>query len=406
MNRNKGITLVALVITIIVLLILAGVSVAILVGPNGILTQVGDAKIKTKEAEIEEHINLWKLDNEIRNENNKEKITSKQFIDDIIKQGVIKEEDVDRVYKTINIGELKISYLEKGELIPGVLTNKDTVYIDINEEKVTIPKGFYVSEQIDEQIIQDGIVIKDENENEFVWIPVDEPTNMYSGNIEDKETLQGKLYTKLYTNDITEEPSEDAKEPVATTYEHSNYEDDITIDEYQEEFQMMIKSVVKNKGFYISRYEMSTVQIVEGEKNINIPESKENKKPANGKDNNMWFGLYYIAELYKNTNNADISSCMVWGSQYDQMLKWFVNSGIDISSKELLINGKEDKFKNIYSLITGKQEWTQAAKNNIMVRVIKGGNYGHVNDRTLASSSTSYPFADFDINTTRFTLIF
>ena len=46
-RRNKGITLIALVITIIILLILAGISIATLTGDNGIITSVKTAKINT-----------------------------------------------------------------------------------------------------------------------------------------------------------------------------------------------------------------------------------------------------------------------------------------------------------------------------------------------------------------------
>ena len=55
---EKGISLISLVITIIVLLILAGVSVAMLTGENGILTQAGQAKEQTEKAAIEEKIKL------------------------------------------------------------------------------------------------------------------------------------------------------------------------------------------------------------------------------------------------------------------------------------------------------------------------------------------------------------
>ncbi len=58
MKNNKGITLIALVITIIVLLILAGVSIAMLTGQNGILTQANTAKVNTSKAEAEEAIKL------------------------------------------------------------------------------------------------------------------------------------------------------------------------------------------------------------------------------------------------------------------------------------------------------------------------------------------------------------
>ena len=57
-KANNGITLIALVITIIVLLILAGVSIATLTGENGILTQANKAKTKTNNANIEEQVKL------------------------------------------------------------------------------------------------------------------------------------------------------------------------------------------------------------------------------------------------------------------------------------------------------------------------------------------------------------
>ena len=58
MTNNKGITLIALVITIIVLLILAGVSIAMLTGQNGILTQATNASDKTSVAEVVERVNM------------------------------------------------------------------------------------------------------------------------------------------------------------------------------------------------------------------------------------------------------------------------------------------------------------------------------------------------------------
>lgn len=57
-KNERGITLIALVITIIVLLILAGVTIVALSGPNGILTNATTAKIATEKAEVEEQIKL------------------------------------------------------------------------------------------------------------------------------------------------------------------------------------------------------------------------------------------------------------------------------------------------------------------------------------------------------------
>ena len=56
--RNKGITLIALVITIIVLLILAGVTIATLTGDNGILTRANESKTQTEIGDEQEKVKL------------------------------------------------------------------------------------------------------------------------------------------------------------------------------------------------------------------------------------------------------------------------------------------------------------------------------------------------------------
>ena len=65
MKKNKGITLIALVITIIVLLILAGVSISMLTGENGILTQAQRAKKETEISSEEEALQLTMLNKEM-----------------------------------------------------------------------------------------------------------------------------------------------------------------------------------------------------------------------------------------------------------------------------------------------------------------------------------------------------
>lgn len=56
--KEKGITLIALVITIIVLLILAGITIATLTGQNGILTRAAESKKNTEKAQVEEYVKL------------------------------------------------------------------------------------------------------------------------------------------------------------------------------------------------------------------------------------------------------------------------------------------------------------------------------------------------------------
>ena len=66
-KKNKGITLIALVVTIVVLLILAGVTIATLTGDNGILTRAQEAKEKTEEAAKREEAELADLNSYIDN---------------------------------------------------------------------------------------------------------------------------------------------------------------------------------------------------------------------------------------------------------------------------------------------------------------------------------------------------
>ena len=61
-KENKGITLIALVITVIVLLILAGVSISMLTGNNSIITKAGEAKTATELTGIKEKIELKQVE--------------------------------------------------------------------------------------------------------------------------------------------------------------------------------------------------------------------------------------------------------------------------------------------------------------------------------------------------------
>ena len=57
-QKSSGITLIALVITIIVLLILAGISISMLTGENGLLTKADEAKTQTGEKSAKEKVQL------------------------------------------------------------------------------------------------------------------------------------------------------------------------------------------------------------------------------------------------------------------------------------------------------------------------------------------------------------
>ena len=64
-KKQTGITLIALVVTIIILIILAGVSISMLVGENGIITQAQTAKTQTEQAALKEKLDLIALEREL-----------------------------------------------------------------------------------------------------------------------------------------------------------------------------------------------------------------------------------------------------------------------------------------------------------------------------------------------------
>lgn len=68
-KENKGITLVALTVTIIVLIILSGVSAAMLVGENGLITRTRESKFKTELSGLKEELEEFKLSKMIENKN-------------------------------------------------------------------------------------------------------------------------------------------------------------------------------------------------------------------------------------------------------------------------------------------------------------------------------------------------
>ena len=84
--KNEGITLIALVITIIVLLILAGVSIAMLTGENGILTQATNAREKTTKAEEEEKIKMAVMGSSVDNNGYVEVLDETSFKNELANQ--------------------------------------------------------------------------------------------------------------------------------------------------------------------------------------------------------------------------------------------------------------------------------------------------------------------------------
>ncbi len=98
MKTQNGITLIALVITIIILLILAGVSFLMLTGENGIITQTINSDETFRISQIKEVIEIWKLENNIDSYVNTSQfeepiILDEKIISDLKNQGLLQDEE-------------------------------------------------------------------------------------------------------------------------------------------------------------------------------------------------------------------------------------------------------------------------------------------------------------------------
>ena len=108
--EQRGITLIALVITIIVLLILAGVTIATLTGKNGILTRASEASEKTEEAGAKEQVQLA-VTGSIGTDGKLENGTLKDNLNKIENISGVPEEITDESYPLVVTVDGKYSYV-------------------------------------------------------------------------------------------------------------------------------------------------------------------------------------------------------------------------------------------------------------------------------------------------------
>ena len=203
MKNNKGITLVVLVVTIVVLLILAGVSINLVLGNNGIIAKAQEAK--TKQAEASE--------NDLKGMNSL----------------------IEQMESTLN---------GSGN---GGKTEPETVpYLPSDDFH------YDTSTSIDT-----GLVIKDANGNEYVWVVVPRTIAVYKTTGLGKTTFTDADYTSI---------ENDLKEYTKTYRGSTSYSDTYTADDknvgwfadataYNNLKNSMLKSVYENGGFYVGRYE-------------------------------------------------------------------------------------------------------------------------------------------------------
>ncbi len=309
MKRNKGITLIALVITIIVLLILAAVSIATLTGENGILTQAQKAKEKTKISGVEEQ-------------------------------------------RQLAIGEAATNF-------------EETEY-----QGIKIPAGMAPTRIEGESTIDEGLVAIDKKGNEWVWIEV--PQSIYTKTEYNNEigTPEGKTDYAKIAGILKKYAATYTKGSATQSYEWKDeYYDGCGIEAkgekeagevYTEMYHKMLESVYNNGGFWIGRYEAG-IEGSTGKDATNLgrtisnqPRININSQKAISQKDAIPYNYVYCSEAQKlasqMTPDGTRTSSLMFGIQWDLVCKFIEEK--EVGSKDTIVasinsdSGSWGNYKN------------------------------------------------------------
>ena len=310
---EKGVTLVALVITIVLLLILAGISIKFTLGDEGIVKRAQNAANDYKDQieGIASHINN---------------------VDDWI------DENVDKVKNEVN----------KKADANGTINGKKA-----GTNNPIIPKGYTPIDAGDakwgdgssaptQDSVDHGLVIRDDAGNEWVWVPVEE-ISKYCESVDSGVAISGStVTTKKYTKSSIEigtgnnkttitrglPSSNSYREPalLGTTYDSDANAKKAGFTDANDmatkmvrEYETMIKSIEKYGGFYIGRYELSGTVDNPTEKTGTTITSK------------TWYELYNackkIGVKSDGSDKEGIATRMIWGCQWDATCDFIATKG-------------------------------------------------------------------------------
>ena len=266
-KEAKGITLIALVITIIVLLILAGVTIATLTGDNGILGKANDAKTQTEQAKEDENLKIaiagsYGTDGKLNLKDLKDNLENQGIDYDKNNTGFPLEVIVNGEKKKIDAnGNVTVKLESVADSKTNGTVFKDTTTLeDTYGNQVKVPKGFKIANDSATDVTG-GIVIEDATYtntigSQFVWIPVGTGENAIKK--ENKETVEIELGRYDFTKN---------SDGTITTSEYSgSYTEDTTASHNSSRGNAIAKDIEKfktsansNHGYYIGRYEAGVV---------------------------------------------------------------------------------------------------------------------------------------------------
>lgn len=152
--KQRGITLITLVVTIVVLLILAGVSIAMVLGQEGITAKAKISAEETRGSQVEEAKNMWKLEQKTEElTNGQQTKTVEQLISELVGQGLLTEKEQDII----------VGNPDKGIVATGKITigSRTIIFIEQN----AISSWLYIGDYVDYKP-QEGVAAYDLITNE------------------------------------------------------------------------------------------------------------------------------------------------------------------------------------------------------------------------------------------------
>ena len=278
--KNKGVTLIALAVTIVVMLILAGVTISVLNGENGIVKQAQKAKEESKIKELKEKVRIDIAGKRVENINGELRVSVlkeilDKYFDNVPVETQITSETELKAKEEYGKYEMKISDIDVGEI---TYETSYTIFKDVNGEQVPIPEGYIVSENSDENIVNKGLVVSDSRGNEYVWISC--TVDSSSNKLQYKRTEWG--VEKDGTDNSRAIKDELTLKDIDVTYSKTDTDNGIN-EEISKEIVAQInaekESIKKYGGYYIGRYEVgkdnkTAVIKAEQEPYVNIKWSK------------------------------------------------------------------------------------------------------------------------------------
>ena len=324
MKNNKGITLVALVVTIVVLLILAGVSINLVLGNNGIIAKAKEAETKSAEAS----------QNDLKGMN-----------------GLVSEMEgalAGNGSTGSGSGNGGAGGSGADTKVPAEATAETAPYFPDN----TFTKK--------EGTIDTGLVIQDASGNEYVWVVVPRTTAVYATTGLGKTTFTDADYTSI-EKDLKDYTSIYVTE---SGYSDLYYPDDKNVGWFADETaynnlkNSMLKSVYENGGFYVGRYEAgigTNRTSIEAQVNgkypvpTTAPVTKADAYPY------TYVTRTQAQNLASNVKSGTKTSSLMFGVQWDLVLAFMHNKG-NIEDSTLTSNSTTigNYYNSTFDLNRGK----------------------------------------------------